>query len=96
MKIKEVLERAEDIVLNQRQKEYSQVSKTEMHARIADVWSGILNQPVDAHQVALCMSGLKLVRAASQPGHEDSYIDAVGYVTIAAEIMHEEPVEGGE
>ena len=86
MKIKEVLDRAEDIVLNQRQKEYSQQSKTQMHIQIAQVWSGILDRDVTAHEVALCMAGLKLVRASCQPGHEDSYVDLCGYAAIAAEI----------
>ena len=91
MKIKEVLDRAEDIVLNQRQKEYSQQSPTQMHIQIAQVWSGILDHEVKPHEVALCMAGMKLVRAVCQPGHEDSYVDAVGYACIAAEILHEDP-----
>lgn len=90
MEIKEVLDRAGDVVLSQRQKEYSQQSVTQMHIQIAQVWSGILDRDVTAHEVALCMAGLKLVRASCQPGHEDSYVDAVGYAAIAAEILHEE------
>lgn len=93
MKCKDVLDRAEDVVLSQRQKEYSQQSKTQMHIQIAQVWSGILDREVTAHEVALCMAGLKLVRASCQPGHEDSYVDAVGYAAIAAEILHEEARE---
>ena len=90
MKIKDVLERAEQVVLVDRQKEYNQVSKTEMHARIAEAWSATLGRMVTPHEVALCMVQLKVIRAACQPGHEDSYVDMVGYATIAAEIMHEE------
>ena len=91
MKIKEVLDRAGGVVLHQRQKEYSHQSKTQMHIQIAQVWSGILDRDVSAHEVALCRAGLKLVRASCQPGHEDSYVDAAGYAAIAAEILHEEP-----
>ena len=90
MKIKDVLERAEQVVLMDRQKEYNQVSKTEMHSRIAEAWSATLGRMVTPHEVALCMVQLKVIRAACQPGHEDSYVDMVGYATIAAEIMHEE------
>ena len=56
------------------------------HQRIADVWSGILDAPVTAHDVALCMVGLKLVRAACAPDHMDSYLDAEGYTHIARHI----------
>ena len=56
---------------------------TVSHGRIAQVWSGILGTEVSAHQVALCMVGLKLVRADGAPGHEDSYLDGKGYLTIA-------------
>ena len=91
MKIKEVLDRTAQIVLVDRQKEYNQVSKTEMHTRIAEAWSATLGHMVTAHEVALCMVQLKVIRAACQPGHEDSYVDACGYMAIAAEIMHEDP-----
>ena len=93
MKIKDVLERAEQVVLVDRQKEYNQVSKTEMHSRIAEAWSATLGRMVTPHEVALCMVQLKVIRAACQPGHEDSYVDMVGYASIAAEIMHEEQPE---
>lgn len=92
MKIKEVLDRTAQIVLVDRQTEYNQVSKTEMHERIALAWTAVLNVPVSAHDVALCMTQLKVIRAACQPGHEDSYVDACGYMSIAAEIMDEQIV----
>ena len=97
MKIKDVLERAEQVVLVDRQKEYNQVSKTEMHSRIAEAWSATLGRMVTPHEVALCMVQLKVIRAACQPGHEDSYVDMVGYASIAAEIMHEDqPIQNAE
>ena len=90
MKVKDVLDRAGQVVLVDRQTEYNQVSKTEMHSRIAEAWSATLGRMVTPHEVALCMVQLKVIRAACQPGHEDSYVDMVGYATIAAEIMHED------
>ena len=53
------------------------------HERIARVWSGILNFQVSAHDVALCMVALKLVRASVNPTEPDSYTDAKGYADIA-------------
>lgn len=53
------------------------------HERIARVWSGILNFHVTAHDVALCMVALKLVRASVNPAEPDSYTDAKGYSDIA-------------
>ena len=58
----------------------------ETHRRIADVWSGIIGVHVSAHDVALCMVGLKLIRAASAPDHMDSYLDVEGYTHIARTI----------
>ena len=57
------------------------------HARIAEVWSGILDHEVTPHQVALCMVGLKLVRAAINPDDADSLEDAAGYVRIGQLIL---------
>lgn len=53
------------------------------HTRIAQVWSGILNVEVSALDVALCMTGLKLVRAQINPSDPDSFDDAHGYVKIS-------------
>lgn len=71
-------------ILAQRGEIYGDMAVT--HARIAHVWSGILGTEVTGHQVALCMTGLKLVRAACSPDHKDSYLDAKGYTTIAEHI----------
>ena len=64
---------------------------TSTHARIAQVWSGILDTEVTALQVALCMSGLKLVRAEVNPSDPDSFNDAHGYLRIAQVIVDGEP-----
>lgn len=57
------------------------------HIRIAQVWSGILDHQVSAHQVALCMTGMKLVRASVNPDNADSLDDAEGYVRIGKKIQ---------
>jgi hypothetical protein len=58
------------------------------HTRIAMIWSGILGQKVSASQVAMCMAGLKLARAAYNPTILDSYIDGAAYFAIAGEVAH--------
>ena len=64
---------------------------TSTHVRIAQVWSGILDTEVTALQVALCMSGLKLIRAEVNPSEPDSFDDAHGYLRIAQAIVDGEP-----
>lgn len=87
MKFMETLTAAEKIVLTDRAEEYGEATYVPTHIRIAQVWSGILDHEVQPQQVALMMAGLKLVRASGTPDHDDSYIDAIGYVGIAAEIV---------
>ena len=86
MDVKETLDTAAQIVLKERDQQYSTFTRVEQHERIAKMWSGIVNHTVTGHQVALCMVGLKLVRADNAPNVDDSYVDACGYAAIAAEI----------
>ena len=73
-----------DALLEQRGQSWGNAAAT--HARIAQVWSGILDTEVTAGQVALCMTGLKLVRASVNPGDPDSFDDGHGYLAIAEDI----------
>lgn len=77
-----------DELLAERQKSYGDPIIT--HIRIAQVWSGILGHEVSAHDVALCMQGLKLVRAQIDPDHEDNMRDVHGYARIAERIMDDD------
>ena len=86
MDVKTTLETAQDIVLNKRGQQYGANSWVTMHERIARVWSAILGTEVTGLQVALCMAGMKLIRAENAPDVEDSFVDACGYAAIAAEI----------
>lgn len=72
-------------LLEEKGKVYGDAVRT--HARIAEVWSGILGAEVTGYQVALMMAGLKLVRAEVSPDHQDSFDDAHGYVEIANRIQ---------
>lgn len=56
-------------------------------ARIAEVWSGILGVPVSAHQVPLCLIGLKLVRTTETPDYSDNSDDVEGYLDIFRKII---------
>ena len=76
------------LLLEERGKSWGNASAT--HARIAQVWSGILDHPVTAGQVALCMTGLKLVRGSINPDDPDSFDDGQGYLSIAKDIYGHE------
>lgn len=75
----------ENDILKDREKNYG--DPIQMHTRIAKIWSAILNKPVTAYEVALCMTGLKLVRATKNASDPDSLIDAHGYAEIAQTIQ---------
>ena len=75
----------EQPILAERAKQWG--DPVETHERIARVWSGILDCDVTPQQVALMMTGLKLVRASVNPDEPDSYKDAKGYLSIAEMII---------
>lgn len=65
----------------------------ENHQKIADVWNGILaaagkapSLPLDAHDVANLMEGMKIARRYSGAFNLDDYVDGAGYAAIAGEI----------
>lgn len=84
-----VLRGAETLVRGDRQAEYGPPEVS--FARIACEWNRHLRNtdregelaPAD---VALMMARLKLARLAETPRHLDSYIDAAGYIALAAEL----------
>lgn len=60
---------------------------------IAQVWSALDEARGDrargAADVALYMIGVKLVRAAANPGHVDSWVDIAGFAALGGEIATE-------
>jgi hypothetical protein len=62
-------------------------------ARIAQVWSGILDHEVQPYHVPLLMAGLKLVRAEVSPCYSDNSDDVDGYVKIFREIIGPDMIE---
>ena len=77
------LEAASALINGDREKDYG--TPQENFSSIAVGWSEILGVDVSAEQVALCMAWLKIARLRNGP-HMDSYIDAAGYMALAAEL----------
>ena len=46
--------------------------------RAARIWSVIIDHPVTAEQVALCMIGMKIARQVHKP-KPDTVVDVIGY-----------------
>ena len=83
MKRAEVLSKAESLVNGPRAKEYGDAH--ENHARIAKMWSVLLDTEVSVEQVYQCMIAVKLARLTVTPEHEDSWIDICGYAAVGGE-----------
>lgn len=71
--------------------------KLDNHQRIAAVWNGILAaadkptmRPINAHDVANMMEGLKIARRYTGEFNVDDYIDGAGYSCVAGEIKAEQ------
>ena len=83
MKRKEILNKAESLVNGPRAKQYGDAH--ENHARIAQMWSVLLDKPVTIQQVYQCMVAVKLARLIVTPDHEDSWVDICGYGALGGE-----------
>ena len=55
-------------------------------ARIAALWSVILDKPITVVDVALCMDAVKTARLMESPDHADSWIDKAGYGACGFEV----------
>lgn len=91
MKASDIARQAADLVAGDRAEQYGDMLAT--HQAIADVWNAILLaagkpavKPLDAHDVANLMEGLKIVRRYRGPYSPDSYVDGAGYAACAGEI----------
>ena len=84
MKRSETLKAADQLINGPRQVDYG--SPQENFENIAVRWSQILGGfEVEAWQVCLMMADLKIARLANGP-HEDSFVDACGYLALASEL----------
>lgn len=94
MNAQQIAETAAGLVGGDRAKTHG--NKTDNHQRIASVWNGILSaagkptrQPLDAHDVANLMEGMKIARRYAGSFNVDDYIDGAGYAAVAGEIAQE-------
>ena len=79
-----ILATATELIDGDRARTYGDA--TAAYARIGIVWGALLNVGPIAPEVALSMmTALKLIRAVDNPTHEDSWVDAAGYIALAGE-----------
>lgn len=95
MKAQQIVETAANLVSGDRARTHG--DKTDNHQRIAAVWNGILSaagkqpkQPLNAHDVANLMEGMKIARRYAGSFNVDDYIDGAGYAAVAGEIAGEQ------
>ncbi|HEY2011372.1 MAG TPA: DUF6378 domain-containing protein [Rhizomicrobium sp.] len=91
MKAVNILKAALALVGGDRQEQNG--DKLPNHLNIAHVWNGILAaagkapaQPLDAHDVANLMEGMKIARRYAGRFNIDDYTDGAGYAACAGEI----------
>lgn len=87
MKRDETLDVAEHLINGERKQVYG--NARDDFARIGNLWAQVLGVPVTPEQVAICMTLLKIGRLCHTPTHEDSWVDAVGYMALGSEIATE-------
>ena len=87
----EIAKRANELVGGDRAATHG--NKYLNHWNIAQVWNGILKAagkapgiPLDAHDVANLMEGMKIARRYLGNTNPDDYIDGAGYAAVAGEI----------
>lgn len=79
-----ILSEAERLINGDRARTYGDAK--ENFERVAELWTVVLDTPVTAIQVGLCLLQLKVARAITAPLHKDSYVDAAGYIALTGEI----------
>ena len=85
---KECLSQAITLSANDRQKDYG--DKVNNHNNIARLWSAYLDVKIEAHDVAIMMTLLKIARTKLGAVSKDTYIDMAAYSAIAGEIKFKE------
>lgn len=82
-----IVQEGKEIVSGDRQEDYGDMS--ESFNRIAGLWSAYLGVEINALDVAKMMILLKVSRAKHN-NHRDSYVDIVGYVECADQLLGKE------
>ena len=81
----QLLDEAKAIITGGRQDSYG--SPEDSFAKIAGYWSIYLKRRIEPREVAEMMTLFKIARMQGQKPHRDNYIDACGYLSIAADKM---------
>lgn len=80
---KDILQTAIDLTLGEREAEYGPM--TETMARVAAASSAVLDKDLDARDIAVIMTVMKLTRSRKSPTKADHYIDGAAYMAMAGE-----------
>jgi hypothetical protein len=80
----EVCHLAAELITGSRAEQHGAAKET--HGNIAALWSAYLHTSITARDVALMMALLKIARTKTGTFNLDDFVDAAGYVSIAAEI----------
>lgn len=80
----EILDAAKKIVTGDREKQYGKPEDN--FAVIAEFWTTYIGHPISSEDVAIMMAILKIARIRSGNYKADSFVDGVGYLSLAAEI----------
>ena len=78
---KSFLLEALDLIEGERAESYGDAK--ENHARIAAMWTALLEKEVTPNQVYLCLIAVKMSRLVESPRHRDSWLDIAGYAALA-------------
>lgn len=78
------LDTAANLISGQRHKDYGDAA--ENFQRVAELWQPVLGVEITPEQVALCLTQLKVARLITSPTHQDSWVDACGYLALGSEI----------
>ena len=79
-----ILDAAKKIVTGDREKQYGKPEDN--FAVIAEFWTTYIGHPISSEDVAIMMALLKIARIRSGNYKADSFVDGVGYLSLAAEI----------
>lgn len=84
----DILNRAALLITGDRQAQYGDAEA--MAARIASRWHRHVG-PLSPMGVMILMAEMKMARIEQDASHADSWIDAIGYLALAAEMALKSP-----
>jgi hypothetical protein len=80
----EILATSASLISGERQKTYG--TAKDNFTSTGKLWEPVLGVSVSPEQFAICMALVKIDRLRTSPDHEDSWVDAVSYLTLGGEI----------